>query len=112
MQEVTLVLVWIDAAQQTSAVDACVVPGREALAAQAARIVETDPELHFAVAEHVRIRRAAGREFGQEMIEHARAVLGSETHAVQGYSEFLRDRPRILEVGRGRAVTVIVLGPV
>jgi hypothetical protein len=31
---------------------------------------------------------------------------------VQGYAEFLRDGPGVLEVGRGRAVAVVVLGPV
>jgi len=112
VQEVALVLAAVDAAQQPAAIDACIVPGRKALGAQPARILEADAELHLAIAEHIGIRRTASREFGQEMIEHARAVLRSEAHLVQRYAEFLRDRPGVLEVGCGRAVAVVVLGPV
>ncbi len=112
VQEVALVLGAVDAAQQPAVVDAGIVPRREALGAQPARVIEANAELHFAVAEHVGIRRTASREFGQEILEHARAIFRSETHAVQGYSKFLRDRPGVLEVGCGGAIAVVVLGPV
>ncbi len=112
VQEIALVLVAVDAAQQPPAIDARVVAGRKALGTQPARVLEPDAELHLAVAEHVGVRRTACRKFGQEMIEHARAILGSEAHLVQRDAEFVRDGPGVLEVGRGRAVAVVVLGPV
>jgi hypothetical protein len=112
VQEVALVLGAVDAAQQAPAVDACVVPGREALGAEPARVLEADAELHLAVAEHVGIRSPAGREVGQEAVEYARAVLGGEARLVQRDSELTRDGAGVLEVRRGRAVAVVVLGPV
>jgi len=112
VQEVALVLGTVDAAHQPPAIDARVVTGCKAFGTQSARVVEADAKLHLAVAEHVGIRRATGCELGQEMIEHTRAILGSEAHLVQGYAELLRDGPGVLEIGGGRAVAVVVLGPV
>jgi hypothetical protein len=50
VQEVALVLGAVDAAQQPPSIDAGVVPGRKALGAQPARVVEADAELYLAVA--------------------------------------------------------------
>ena len=51
-------------------------------------------------------------QLGEEVREHALTVLGLEAGLVQRDAEFLADAARILEVGGGRAVAVVVLGPV
>ncbi len=113
MQEVALVLRIVDAAEQPSGgPDPRVMAGGEACCAEALRIVEPDAELDLAVAEHVRIRRAAGFELRQEMREHAFAILTREARFVQWNSEFLGNASRILEIRRGRAIAVLVLLPV
>ncbi len=77
VQEIALVFFCINSAQEAPAgSDARVMAGGEAFAAQAHCIFEAETELDLAIAEHVRIRRAAGLELGQEMREHALAVFG------------------------------------
>ncbi len=113
MQEVALVLVAVEAAQQAGPTpDARVVASRITLGAEPLGVIEADTEFHLAVAEHVGIRRAPGLEFREEVREHACAVLGRKARLVQGDAEFLGNTPRILEVGCGRAVTVLILAPV
>ena len=110
VQEVTLVLVAVYAAQQAAAgADAGVVARRKALRAESPRILEADAELHLAVAEDVGIRRAPGRKLGEEMREHALAVLRLEACAMQRNAELRAHAARILEVGRARAVAVVVV---
>ena len=86
--------------------------GGEQSAPSRARVLETNAELDFAVAGDVRVGRAAGREFVEEMPEHPLAVFRGETHGVQRNAEVLADPARILQVGGGRAVAVFVLVPV
>jgi hypothetical protein len=63
VQEVALVLAGVDPAQQASAgPNARVMAGREALRPEPPRVFEADAELDLAIAEHVRVGRAAGRE--------------------------------------------------
>jgi hypothetical protein len=113
MQEIALVLVAVETAQQAvPAPDARVVAGRETLGAEPLGVVEADAEFHLAVAEHVGIWRTPGLEFREEVREHAFAVLGRKARLVQGDAEFLGDTPRILEVGCGRTVPVLILAPV
>ncbi len=113
MQEVALVLARIEAAQEPPACgDPGVVSGREAVGAETARVVEPDPELHLAVAEHVRVRRPPGGELGEERREDALAVLAGEARTMQRDRELVADAARILEIGGRRAVAVVVLGPV
>jgi len=109
VQEIALVLGAVGTAQQPPAVGARVVAGREALGAEAARVIERDAELHLAIAEHVRVRRPSGLELGEEGDENARAVLGREAGAMQRDAELFANAPRILEIGGGGAVAVIVL---
>ena len=66
-------------------------------------------ELDLAVAQHVRIGRAAGAILLQEQTEHALAVLGGEIHPVQHDAQLGGDRARILIVLRGRAVHVVLV---
>jgi len=99
MQEVALVLVAVDGAQQPAAVaDTRVVTGREALGAEAPGVVEPDAELDLAVAEHVGVRRATRLELGEESREDALPVLGREARLVQRDAELVADAPRILEI--------------
>jgi hypothetical protein len=113
MQEVALVLAGIDGAQEPWArTDARVMAGRETLGAEAARVCERGAELDLAIAEHVRVRRAARLQLGQEVREHPLAVFRGEADLVQRDVEFGADSARILEVRRGRAVTIVVLQPV
>ena len=112
MQEITLVLGAIDAAQEPAArADTRVVAGCVALRAEAPGVVEPDSELDLSVAEHIGIRRSTGFELGKEMREHALAVLRRETCLVDRDTEFIGDSPRVLEILCSRAVTLVVLDP-
>ena len=113
MQEITLVFIAIRAAKQPPAgSDPRVVPGGEALGAEAPGIREPDAELDLAIAKHVRVRRASRLELGKETREHALAVFGRKARLVEGDSELVADASRVLEIRGGRAVTVFVLFPV
>ncbi len=116
VQEVGLVLVAIDAAQQARAVrvesGARVMTRREPVGAQPLRVLETDAELDLAVARDVGVGRAARREFVEEMAEDAVAVVRREVHGVQRDLQLVADLARVLQVRRGRAVVVVVAFPV
>jgi len=112
VEEVTLVFGPVDAAQQAPAVFTRVMSGRKAFGAETPGVVERDAELHLAIAQHVRIRRAAGFELGQEAREHALAVLAGEARLVQRNAKLLAHATRILEIGGRRAVAVVVLRPI
>ena len=111
MQEITLVLgriaclVQLDAAGSVD--QARIVPRGEAVGAEAPRIFERHAEFYLAVTEHVGIGRAPGTVLGEERLEHPRAVLGGEAHAVQGNSEPLGDGTCVLEVLGGGAPDVV-----
>jgi hypothetical protein len=88
VQEVTLVLVLVDAPQKPAAgADARVVAGGKQLRAESPRVLAAHAELHLAVAEDIRVRRAPGFQLREEMRKHALAVLGLEACAVQGNAE-------------------------
>jgi len=113
VQEVTLVLVPIETAQQAWAGSGTrVMAGGIAVGPKAQRVGETGAELDLAIAQHVGIRRAARLELRQEMREHAFAVLGSKVGTVQRNAEFGTDTPRILEIGGRGAVAGLVFFPV
>ena len=113
VQEVSLVLVAVHAAQELSPVsDAGVVACCVSLGAEPARIVEADAELDLAVAEHVGIGCAASLELGEELRKHALAILRSEARLVQRDAELPADAASVLEVRRRRAIGIFVLGPV
>jgi hypothetical protein len=113
MQEVALILAGVHAAQEPAArADARVVPGGEALRTQALRVLEAYAKLDLAVAEDVGVRRTPGLQLGEEVRKHALAVLGLEAHLVQRDPQLLADAARVLEVGGGRAVAILVIGPV
>jgi len=113
MQEVTLVLFAVEAAEQPGAIaDSGIVTGRKALGAQAPGVVEADAELHFPVTGYVGIGRATGLEFREEPGEYAFAVLGRKVRLVQRDLQLVRDASCVLEVGRGSAIAVVVLAPV
>src|SRR3546814_19321058 len=55
-------------------------------------------ELHFPIAQHVRVRRLAGRVVGQKTCEYALTVFAREVDAMQRNIELVADRARILEI--------------
>src|SRR5262245_13890042 len=113
VQEIALVLVAVDAAQEPApGTDAGIVACRVTLRSEPPSVVEADAKLHLAVAEDVGVRRAAGLELREKVREDAFAVLGREARLVQRDPEHVADPERVLEVGRRRAVAVVVLGPV
>jgi hypothetical protein len=113
VQEVRLVLVQVARLEQggllVTQLESRVVTGGEALCAEPPGVVEAYTELDLAVAQHVRVRRAAGAIFGEEVFEHARAVGLREAYAVQRHAELGGGGARILEVLRRRAVVVVFL---
>jgi hypothetical protein len=78
-----------------------VVAGGDALGAQLAGGIQEVLELHFAVAQHVRVRRAAGRVFGQEVLEHALPVLAGEIAEVERDAE---------QAAHGHRIAAVILG--
>src|SRR5690606_8891043 len=92
----------IDAAQQLPAAalpaHAGVVAGGDALGAERAGVVQKGPELDFAIAEDVRVRRAAGAVLGDEMLEHAVPVFGGEVARVAADAQAAADRDGVLAV--------------
>ena len=113
VQEIALVFIGIDAAQQVpTAADARVMAGREALRAQTPRIGQAEAELDLAIAEHVGIRRPARTQLSQEMRENAFPILGGETHTMQRDAKLRATAARVLEIGGGRAIAVAVVLPV
>src|SRR3546814_14313077 len=69
-------------------------------------------ELHFPIAQHVRVRRLAGRVVGQKTCEYALTVFAREVDAMQRNIELVADRARILEIVGRCAVALFVFGPV
>ena len=113
VQEIALVLASVDAAQQAPAgADARVMAGRKPFGTQAARIVEAQPELDLAIAQHVGIRRAPGAQLREEVRKDAFTVFRRKADAMQRDAELRAACARILEVGGRRAVALAVVFPV
>ena len=89
-----------------------IVAGRDLRRAETVHVVQADAEFDLPVAQHVRIRRAAGGVFAQKMREYAFTVLGGEAHPMQRNIQRVAAPPRILEVGGGGAVGIVVVLPV
>ncbi len=99
VQEVALVFGRVESLEQLDSRAAPahprVVTGRDVVGTQRARMVEERAELDLAVAQHVRVRRAAGAVFAQEMREHALAVLAREVDRLElDADQRRRRRPR------------------
>ena len=115
VQEVTLVLVRSAALQQCRSVDFCdprVMPGGDELCAQIVSGVEEMLELDFAVAQHVRIGRAARRVFGEEVGEHAVPVFAREIAKVDRDAEPAARGDRIPTIVLRAAIAAAIVGPV
>ena len=117
VQEVALVLRRVRRLEQPHAVRvrarARVVARRDPVGAERERVVEERAELDLAVAQHVRVRRAAGGVLAQEVREHALAVLGGEVHGGELDAEDVGDRRGVDEVLARRAVEIgVVVLPV
>jgi len=116
VQEVALVLGSVSAAQQQPLLaalgDPRVVAGGDALGPQFAGGVKEMLELHFAVAQHIRVGRAAGGVLGQEVLEHALPVLAGKIAEVERDAEQAADGHRVAAVILGTAVAAAIVGPV
>jgi hypothetical protein len=77
--------------------------------AELQRVIEEGLELDLGVAQHIGIRRAAGRVLAQELGEHAVLVLGGEVHGLEFDPDHVRGRGRVDQVLPRRAVLVIVV---
>jgi hypothetical protein len=113
VQEVALVLQRVEPFQQlertADLAHARVVPGRDPLGAALDRVIEEGLELDLGVAEDVRVRRAPGPVFAQELGEHAVLVVDGEIDVLDLDAEHVGDRGGIDEVDVRRAVLGIVV---
>ena len=116
VQEVALVLAPVHRAQQAETVsvvvDAGVVAGGDGIRPQFPRRVEEILELDLAVAQHVRVGRAAGGVFVEEMAEHPVPVLLREVAEADRNAERPADRHRVAAIVLGAAFPGSVVGPV
>src|SRR3546814_4723891 len=100
-KKIRLVLVVVGRAQQMRAVitmfDLRVVAGCDVVGAEPQGMLAKRRELHFPIAQHVRVRRLAGRVVGQKTCEYALTVFAREVDAMQRNIELVADRARILE---------------
>jgi hypothetical protein len=89
------------------------VAGRDHLGAERHRVIEEGLELDLGVAQHVRVRRAAGRVLAQEFGEHAVLVFGREVHGFDVDADQIGHRHDVDPVLARRAVfAVVVVFPV
>ena len=63
--------------------DLRIVAGGDPGGAQALHVIQADAEFDFAIAEHIRIRRAARGVLAQEVTEDPLAVFGGKTYPMQ-----------------------------
>src|SRR5690606_29373886 len=92
--------------------DASVVTRCHPFGTEPTRMVVTNTKLDLAIAQHVRIGRAAMAILVEEITEDALAILAGETHLVQRNAELLANVARVLIVLGSGAVAVLVLVPV
>lgn len=116
MQKIALILAAVGTTQQAPPPAAMrnprVVTGGDAFGAQRLGRIQEMLELHFAVAQHVRIGRASGCVFGQKMLEHAAPVLAGKIAEVERNTEHPAHRHRIAAIILGAAIAAAVIGPV
>ena len=88
-------------------------PRGDLLGAQPHRVVKKGLELDFGVAQHVRIGRATGLVFAQELGEHAVLVVGRKIHVLDLDADHVGHAGRIDPVlARGAVLAVVVIFPV
>ena len=108
MQEVTLVLVRVQAFEQFgAAVDVAttdVMACSDQVCAEHHGVIEKCLELDLAVAKDVRVGRTSGFVFSQEMLEHVVPVLGGKVGGVQFDADFVAHGLRIGQVFAGGAI--------
>ncbi|OPZ69858.1 MAG: hypothetical protein BWY81_00227 [Firmicutes bacterium ADurb.Bin467] len=113
VEKIRLVLVLVRRPQKSVfgpvAADAREVAGREPVRAELLGEVEKRRELDLAVAEHVRVRRAAAPVFVEEAPEHALAVLVCEVDRVVRDLDRIADPAHVRPVPFRRAHTRFVL---
>ena len=111
IQEITLVLVLIDAGLQTPAVAVVttlhIMSGRNQVAADGARCGQESLELDLTVAQHIGIGRATAPVFGEEILEHAVPIGLRKINGVERYVELLAHRQAVVDVLFPAAVAVL-----
>ena len=88
-----------------------VVTGRDLVRAQRPRFVQESLELDLAVAQHVRIRRAPGAVFVEEMRKHAVPILRGEIARMERDAQLATNGDGVLAIGIGgtRCGAVVLL---
>ncbi|TWG78706.1 hypothetical protein L602_000900000100 [Cupriavidus gilardii J11] len=114
MQEVALVLGVIERLEQFEAAIAAapharIVAGGDALGTERHRVVQKRLELDLGIAQHVGVRRAAGRILAQEVGEYAVLVLGREIDRLHVDADQVGHRHHIEPVLARRAVLAVVV---
>ena len=72
-------------------------------------MIEKRLELDLGIAQHVGVRRAAGRVFAQELGKHAVPVFGGKVDGVEFDADDVGGRGRVDQVLARRAVFVVVI---
>src|SRR5688500_12836707 len=85
---------------------------RNPIGPETSRVVVTNTEFDFAVAEHVGIGRATAAIFLEEVTEHALAIFAREAYLVQWDAQLFTNASGVLIVLGGRAVAGLVLVPI
>ncbi|MOA15957.1 hypothetical protein D3C78_1361440 [compost metagenome] len=118
VEEIALVFVAVDTAQQTAfavhVLATHVVAGGDKVRPQIfCGEFQEGFEFDFFIAQDVRVRRAAGLVLFQEQLKHVVPVLCREIHRVQFDAEFVAYRLCIGQIGRcGAVLFIIVFFPV
>ncbi|MNM95316.1 hypothetical protein D3C81_1077540 [compost metagenome] len=86
--------------------------GGDALGAQLAGGIKEMLELDLAVAQHVRVGRAACRVLGQEVLENTLPVFAGEIAEMEGDAQPTAHGHRIAAVVLGAAMATAIVGPV
>ena len=114
IEEVALIFVAVDAAQQAAlavhVLATHVVAGGDKIGPQIfGGKLQEGFEFDLFIAQDVRVRRAAGLVLFQEQLKHVVPVFRREVHRVQFDAQLVADRLRVGQIGRGGAVLFVVV---
>ncbi len=113
VQEVALVLGVVERLEQLEAATrlahAGVVAGGDRVRTQRHGVVEEGLELDLGIAQHIRVGRAAGGVFAQEVGEHAVLVFGGKVDRLDVHADQVGHRHHVDPVLAGRAVLAVVI---
>lgn len=114
IEEVALIFVAVDAAQQAAfavhVLATHVMAGGDEIGPQVfGGELQEGFEFDFFIAQDVRVRRAAGLVLFQEQLKHVVPVFRRKVHRVQFDAQLVADRLCVGQIGRGGAVLFVVV---